>query len=374
MRDARASFSNWPPYARRHVHIPFDARADLIDSPAEVPAVGIGRDHYAPAHILAIDGVRSRGVYHVGHASERNHPAGGAYGHVLDVLFGLAPGVVELYRDIAGDTLLEHLRDNLSSKHNPDIFGEFPGRDPVPREKFPARTDIDLRPRSLLLDVDVDNALGLLHLFLYFQSRGIEPVKIVAENLYSNLGLAAGEHGVDTVGNRLPYLDIHSGELTQFLTQLVGDFTPCPAMVQRVWHLEFRDVYAQGVLVKFGSARLAGHPLYLRYRHDDALGLAAHGIALVERYSRQRAEIDGKRSFIERGQETSAQREEQCDADRKESTGAPEDYFRMGQRGTQGARIEGTEFTRQPGRAPAPLYRNPKDSCKAQVSPSAPRS
>ena len=153
------------------------------------------------------------------------------------------------------------------------------------------------------------------------------------------------------MGNRLPYLDIHSGELTQFLTQLVGDFTPCPAMVQRVWHLEFRDVYAQGVLVKFGSARLAGHPLYLRYRHDDALGLAAHGIALVERYSRQRAEIDGKRSFIERGQETSAQREEQCDADRKESTGAPEDYFRMGQRGTQGARIEGTEFTRQPGLA-----------------------
>ncbi len=44
-------------------HIPFDARADLIDSPAEVPAVGIGRDHYAPAHILAIDGVHGPARY-----------------------------------------------------------------------------------------------------------------------------------------------------------------------------------------------------------------------------------------------------------------------------------------------------------------------
>ena len=97
--------------------------------------------------------------------------------------------------------------------------------------------------------------------FFIFQSRGIEPVKIVAENLYSNLGLAAGEHGVDTVGNRLPYLDIHSGELTQFLTQLVGDFTPCPAMVREYGTSSSGRLRPRSARQEFGSARLAGHPL-----------------------------------------------------------------------------------------------------------------
>ena len=64
------------------------------------------------------------------------------------------------------------------------------------------------------------------------------------------------------------------------------------------------------MLIQFRTSRLAGHGLYLRNGEQDFLRLTPNLVGLFQGDTRQRADIDGKRAFVERRQEAVAQRKE----------------------------------------------------------------
>ncbi len=174
--------------------------------------------------------------------------------------------------------------------------------------------------------------------FFIFQSRGIEPVKIVAENLYSNLGPRC-RRAWRRYGGKSAALSRHSlrgadavSHAARWRLHAVSGHGP-ESMAPRV-----PDVYAQGVLVKFGSARLAGHPL--TSGTDMMMRSASRPTA-----SLWSSDIPGSAlrlmvndPSLNAGRKLRPSVKNSATLTAKESTGAPEDYFRMGQRGNAGVR------------------------------------
>ena len=65
------------------------------------------------------------------------------------------------------------------------------------------------------------------------------------------------------------------------------------------------------MFVEFGTACFPGHSLDFGHLHNEFFGLCANAVTLGKRYTGQGADVDGKRTFVERRQERTAQREEE---------------------------------------------------------------
>ena len=109
------------------------------------------------------------------------------------------------------------------------------------------------------------------------------------------------------------HLDIGAGQGAQLLAHLGHKFG-LRAVAQDEGSLYLRHVDTEGVLIEFGTTRLAPHGLYLGDGEQELLGTTAYLVRLLQRDTGQRSHVDGERAFVERRQERTSQAEEghQC--------------------------------------------------------------
>ena len=133
--------------------------------------------------------------------------------------------------------------------------------------------------------------------------------------------------------DRAADLNVHSRKYGQLLPDFLGQLLPgFPAEFKRT--LELRAVHAEGVLVQFGAACLAAfgsdlnrmydYGLDLRDAEEKFLGCTSHPVGLLQGYSRNGADGDCERAFVERREETSSKGEEHHDGRRKQRSDSAE--------------------------------------------------
>ncbi len=134
-----------------------------------------------------------------------------------------------------------------------------------------------------------------------------------------------------------------------FFAEFASDFAACSSVVEYVWRFDFGDVDAKRVLVKFGASGLTSDRAHFGDREDDFLGFTSYAVALVERYARQRGNVDSERTLVERRQERASQREKQRDAHSKEDSDADEQCPDVPQTELDCPRIDAAQTACDPG-------------------------
>ena len=105
------------------------------------------------------------------------------------------------------------------------------------------------------------------------------------------------------------HLHVHTGQRAQLLAHLSDKFV-LGAVGQLEGSLYFRYVHTQGVLIQLGTSGLTAYGLYLWNGEQQLFGTATNLVGLLQRDTRQRGHIDGKRTLIEGRQKRTSQSEE----------------------------------------------------------------
>ena len=111
------------------------------------------------------------------------------------------------------------------------------------------------------------------------------------------------------MADRLTDFNIRSRNRPQLLAHLCHQFT-ARTVFQFKRSLYLRHIHAQRMLIQLGTPRFAGHRLYFRNRHQQLFRTLPHFITLFQWNTRQRTDINSKRTLIEGRKETASQRKE----------------------------------------------------------------
>ena len=212
------------------------------------------------------------------------------------------------------------MRHGLARHIHRDKLIELCQRDAVLRQHFTPGDDFQLRTLNLLLHVQVGNALYVFHGILNLISQSEHTVQVIPEELDGDARLRAAQHGIDAVADGLAYLDVGSGNDRKLAAHLVEQF-PVRAVFQFEGSFQLGHVHAQRMFVQLGTPRLACHGLYFGNGKQDFLCLPPYLVGLFQRNARQGTDIDGERTFVERGQKAVSQGKEQAQCHHKKSNG-----------------------------------------------------
>ena len=239
----------------------------VIDYAAQVASAGIGRDDDLTLHVLAVDGVGTHGGLHVSHVGEGYLAAVGIVYHQVADAFHVAAVVLRgTDHEVEGLAFLVDLRYGLAGHIDCDELGEGRQGDTVAGEHVAFGSDLELGTLDLLLYVEVGYALYSAYRALDAVAYDEHLVEVVSEKLDGDAGLGTAEHGVDTVADRLTYLDVGSAYGRELLTHLVQQFR-VGAVFQYEGSLYLGYIDTQCVLVQLGASGLAGHGLDLCVRY-----------------------------------------------------------------------------------------------------------
>ena len=201
-----------------------------------------------------------------------------------------------------------------------------------------------MRTLDLLLHIEVGSSLDTLDGCLDAVAYAEHLVEVGTKHLDGYAGTGTREHGIDAVADGGTYLDIGAGQGTQLLTYL-GHQLLLGAVGKDERSLDLGHVDTEGMLVKFGTTGLATDGLYLGNGEQQLLGTATYVVGLLQRYSRKRSHVDGKRPLIEGGQERAAQMEESHQSDDKEHHSRAQHHAMVGKGPREGAGIDLGEQT-----------------------------
>ena len=115
----------------------------------------------------------------------------------------------------------------------------------------------------------------------------------------------------------LTNFDVRSCDRSELFAYLGNEFA-ARAVFQFERGLYFRNVYSERMFIQFGTSRFAGYGLYFGDGEQQFFGTVSHFVALFQRNTRQRTDIDGKRALIERRQEAASECEEYPQSNEKE--------------------------------------------------------
>ena len=144
-----------------------------------------------------------------------------------------------------------------------------------------------------------------------------EPVQIRSEKLDGNVRLRSGKHRIDTVRDGLTNLNIRTTDGGKLFTHILRHRLPASAF-QFEGSFNLRDIHAQRMFIQLRTSRLASHRLNLWHLQQQFLCPATNLIRLLQRDTRQRADIHRKGALVETRQEATSQREEESQCYDKE--------------------------------------------------------
>ena len=283
---------------------------DVVDYAPQVTSACIGRNHNLPFHVLPVDRVRSHGGHHVGYVQQRHLvPFGVVYHQVLDTVHRTPVIFARTDYQIESLSLFIDLRHHFAGHVYLYEFIELRQGDTILRQHLPFRDNFQLRALYLLFHVQVGDTFHIGYRVLYLVSEGEHPVQVIAEQLDGDTGLRTAQHGVDTVADGLADFDVGSGQHREFPAYFGQQFG-VRAVLQLERRFNFRYIHAQRMLVQFRTSCLAGHGLDFGDGKQQLFGLAPDFIGFLQRNARQGADVDGKRTLVERRQEAVSQGEE----------------------------------------------------------------
>src|SRR5699024_2869004 len=198
--------------------------ADGFHRPAQVAPDDVRRDDDFPFHVLAADRIGAGRGFDVGQVAERYLDAVAVHEQVADFFYRVAPVVGHLDRKVERIVALVHLRYGLSGERRGDVLVELRHGDAVQGEHLPPRRNLQLRPFHLLFHDDVGDSLDVRYGLPYPGGERVHPVQVFAEKFDGDVGLGAGEHGVDAVRNGLADLYGETAQVAQPVAHIGEEF------------------------------------------------------------------------------------------------------------------------------------------------------
>ena len=214
----------------------------LIDDAAEVALGNITTDHDLTLHILAIDRVRTCHGTDFGDIAQRDFLTTRIDHQITDILHCGTAFIRSLYRQVKCLAIVIYLADSFAPQHDIDILLKLRQRDAILCHQLTLRCNGKLRTLDLLFHFQVHQTGDSLYSLLDLVTDHKHQIQVRTEQFDCNIRLRTGEHGVDTMRNRLSYFDVSSTDGRQFLTDIIHNRIAA-TVFQDKRSFDFRYVY-----------------------------------------------------------------------------------------------------------------------------------